>query len=740
MKSFLLLSLFSFSFLFSFGQQNKIDSLNGLLKADKDDTTKVKHLLSLSKLYEKRAEYEKGLSCGNAALQLSNTISGKKGRGWPDGIAQANNVIGHLYQDQGKYDSALEHHFAAVKISEESGNEKELATAYDDIGLTYGEQGDNEKALEKYAVSLKIRIRIGDKEGIAQSYNNIGVIYQEQGMYDKALENAFAALKIHEETGNKNGIALSYNNIGIIYDYQGKNDKALENYSSSLRIMKEIGSKRGISMCYNNIGIICLNLGQYDKALESYTFALHMKEEIGDKKGIAHAYINIGTVYEKEGKIDKALDNYVRAQKITREIGDKESVAVGYNNIGIVYLKQNKIAEAKNQLQQGLDIAKQIGSKEWTREIYKALSLCDSASGDWKGAYQYQKLYKLYNDSVFNTESSKKTAEMNARYAGEKKESQIKLLQKDKEKQAVLSAEERKRQFLIIYTVAAVLLLVAIFAFVMFNRFRITQKQKRIIERQKEQVEEHRKEIIDSITYAKRLQQAILPSLEQIKGYFPQSFLLYKPKDIVAGDFYWMEHLDNVTYIAAADCTGHGVPGAMVSIVCSNALNRSVKEFNRRDTGMILDKTRELVLETFAKSSSGVKDGMDISLLAVDRLHGKVFWSGANNQLWYIENGELKEVTANKQPIGQVDNPKPFTTHTIELVAGSTFYLMTDGYPDQFGGPKGKKYKYKPLQELLLANCALTPEQQHVLLSTSFQEWKGNLEQVDDVTIIGICI
>jgi serine phosphatase RsbU (regulator of sigma subunit) len=178
----------------------------------------------------------------------------------------------------------------------------------------------------------------------------------------------------------------------------------------------------------------------------------------------------------------------------------------------------------------------------------------------------------------------------------------------------------------------------------------------------------------------------------------------------------------------------------MVSVVCSNALNRSVNEFGLRKTGEILDKTRELVLDTFSKGSSDVKDGMDISLLSVNMMDKKIEWSGANNQLWYISNNTLKEITADKQAIGKTDNPKPFTTHNIEFNKGDIFYLMTDGYPDQFGGPKGKKFKYKQLQEILIANSSLELKQQQQILDEKFKEWVGNLEQVDDVSIIGIKI
>jgi len=262
--------------------------------------------------------------------------------------------------------------------------------------------------------------------------------------------------------------------------------------------------------------------------------------------------------------------------------------------------------------------------------------------------------------------------------------------------------------------------------------------QKELVEKQKELVEEKNKDILDSIAYAKRLQDAILPPLSIIRQFFPESFVLYKPKDIVAGDFYWMERQGDNILIAAADCTGHGVPGALVSVICSNALNRTVKEFNITETGRILDKVRELVLETFEKSESNVRDGMDISLCCLNTRTSEIQWSGAYNSLWYIHKGEMHEVPADKQPIGKVDKPQPFNTHNLNLQKGDTLYLFTDGYADQFGGPKDKKFSYKQLEGLLMENSGKAMEEQKKILDGIFNEWKGRLEQVDDILVIGI--
>jgi serine phosphatase RsbU (regulator of sigma subunit) len=284
--------------------------------------------------------------------------------------------------------------------------------------------------------------------------------------------------------------------------------------------------------------------------------------------------------------------------------------------------------------------------------------------------------------------------------------------------------------------------LTIVFLSLMFKRVKKTKQQvvdkNREIELQKRLIEEHQKETIDSITYAKRIQDAILPPENLIKATLPDTFVLYKPKDIVAGDFYWIAQIQDTILIAAADCTGHGVPGAMVSVICSNALNRAVKEFHFSDTGAILDKVTDLVIETFEKSDAEVKDGMDISMLSINKVTRQIQWSGANNPLWYFENAELKEITADKQPIGKSSHRNPFTTHTIAYKPGITFYLFTDGYADQFGGPKGKKFKYKQFQGTLSSILDKDLPGQWKALDVAFENWKGALDQVDDVCVIGI--
>lgn len=270
----------------------------------------------------------------------------------------------------------------------------------------------------------------------------------------------------------------------------------------------------------------------------------------------------------------------------------------------------------------------------------------------------------------------------------------------------------------------------------------INERFQQLLASKNEEIAFKNREIIDSINYAKRIQEAILLPLHLVKNHLPDSFVVFKPKDIVAGDFYWIEEADGKTIFAVADCTGHGVPGAMVSVVCHNALNSSLREFDLTEPGKMLDKTRDLVISQFSKSRQDVKDGMDISLGTLSYETGKLEWAGANNPLWILRKNsrEIEEIKPDKQPVGKGNETHRFTTHTFQLNKGDQIYIFSDGFADQFGGERGKKYKYKPFKDLLLANAHKSMEEQKQLILNEFDVWKRDLEQVDDVCILGVRI
>ncbi|MDP2387828.1 MAG: tetratricopeptide repeat protein [Bacteroidota bacterium] len=604
----------------------------------------------------------------------------------------------------------------------------------------------------------------------AAAQNNQGWLSNHKGDVTKALEYYHESLKIYDRLGAKNQVATLYNNIAHIWHSQAEYDKSIEYYNKSLKLYEDANDKKGVAFGLNNIAAVYKKKGELNKALEYCYKSLKMMEELKDKKGIATLYTNIGTLLVKNNEIDKGFDYLNKSLALKKELNDQEGYALSLNIIGNIYFTIGKTDKALEFGVQALKLNQQLGYPDHIRRSAELLKRVYEKQSNYKKALEMHELYVLMKDSVNNEETRKASIKNQLKYEYEKKAAadsvkagEEKKIQDAKLAESNAKLKQERTQRIALY---GGLTLVLIFSGFMFNRFKVTQKQKNIIEKQKVLVEEQKhivdekqKEILDSINYAKRLQEAILPPLSLWKKNLPDSFILYKPKDIVAGDFYWMHTIENendsLIILAAADCTGHGVPGAMVSVVCSNALNRTVKEFGITDPGQILNKVRELVIETFEKSESEVKDGMDISLCSFKKVGNdftELFWAGANNPLWIVRHSNEKEtgieqITPDKMPIGKYAEEKSFTTHKVEIKKGDCFYMFTDGYADQFGGPKGKKLKYKAMDELIVKNCSKKMEEQEKLLSNYFEEWKAwpipggrkqVLEQIDDVCVIGI--
>ena len=601
---------------------------------------------------------------------------------------------------------------------------------------------------------------------------NIGNTYRELTFLSKAMEYYQMSMVKAEEIQDKLGMAIAFLSFGTIYTDRSDNSKAMDNMQKGLKLFKELHEDRGIGICLNNIGTIYQNQSNYAKALEYYQKSLIIQQARKDTFEIMTCLNNIGFSYQNLNNVEESTEYFNRGLVYAIALKDIDGNIRSLEGIGDILYSTDKFNEAEQRYKEALKLSIESDNKAMQALILKSLKNVFEKEGRYKEALAAFDKHIILQDSLFTEKQIAEIAKQEANYEFNKKEVILKAEQKKKD---ALAEAESKKQKIVIGAVIIGLLLVVVFAGFVFRSLRITQRQKTVIELQKGEVDkqreladsrriiaeeqrhvieiqktevelqkklvdEHQKEIVDSITYAKRLQQAILPPISMIRQALPQSFVLYRPKDIVAGDFYWMHIYKDTILIAAADCTGHGVSGALLSIVCSNALNRTVNEFGLTDTGKILDKVTELVLETFEASGEEIKDGMDISLLSINRTTKQIQWSGANNPLWYIHNNELIHITANKQPIGKHDNPKPFTSHSIAYEPDTTFYLFTDGYADQFGGAKGKKFKYKQLEEKLVAISGRASEDQQKILDDTFAEWKGNLEQVDDVCIIGIKI
>ena len=621
------------------------------------------------------------------------------------------------------------------------------AAAINNVGYVYGNYGDMQKQLEYFEKSLKINEELGDKKGLAGAFNSVGYAHKLLGNLKKAIEYYGKSIKIRDEIGDKKGVSSSYLNIGSLYESQGEIDKALEYYQKTLKIQEELNDSYLKAIALNNIGYIYFQKKEYEKAFEYNFQSLKIRLEIQDKKGIANSYHNISLAFKETGKLDSALIYYQLSLEMKEQQRDLFGIPPTLTNIGYVWYELGNFQKAKQFGLRSYEIAKKTNVPHSVMKSAMLLQKIYFKEKNYIKAYELITTYYQIRDSMVNDENKKAALKQNMQYEYDKKaasdsvafekEKQIKEVEIAKQK--VELKAKRNQQF----GLYGGLLLVLLFAGFMYNRFKITQKQKLVIEEQKAVVEsshnlleEKNKEITDSIKYAKRIQSAILPPTKLVKEYLPQSFILYKPKDIVAGDFYWMEHKNGKILFAAADCTGHGVPGAMVSVVCNNGLNRSVREHGLTDPAEILNKTREIVIQEFEKSDEEVKDGMDIAVCSLSG--NQLQYAGANNPLWIIRNDELLETKADKQPIGKYADLNPFTTHTFELQPNDSIYIFTDGFHDQFGGDKGKKFKASQMKELILSIQDKNMDEQKLIINNTFETWKGALEQVDDVCVIGI--
>lgn len=600
------------------------------------------------------------------------------------------------------------------------------------------------KNRHNHAFTLLTDIRshaIETKNKLAEAYSDLGFgkYYLFQNDLKKAIDLSFHALQIFEEINLKKGVAASYYQISNI-NYQLKNNsKAIEFANKCISLSLKEGFMQSLSNSYNCLGNIYSNGTNDDIALEYYQRALKINKENGYLIETPSVLMNIGTIYSEKNKLVLAEKYYKEALEQNTLAGNKKGASMCYINIGNVNFNSGNYKAADKNYTEAL---KYLSDNDLLikENIYYNLGEVNYKLGNKDKAFAYQDSCMSAKDSLYNRESIKSLNEMQTMYESEQKERENVMLRKQQETERAMTTEKEKKQNVITYSITLGLIIVLAFSFFISNRLKVARQQKRIIESQKQIVDEKQKEILDSIHYAQRIQNAILAKEEDIKINFPESFLFYKPKDIVAGDFYFYESTATHVFYAAADCTGHGVPGALVSIVCSNALSRCVLEFDLNDPGKILDKARELVLETFKKSGQDVKDGMDISFLVKEKKTGKIKWAGANNPLWKLNSnsGQMEEIKANKQPIGLSDDPKPFTTHEIKMDKNDSLYLFTDGLPDQFGGPKGKKYKYKRLQEQLIACSGNTTKLQKEHIQNDLRNWMGSNEQVDDILLIGI--
>jgi tetratricopeptide (TPR) repeat protein len=730
-------------------QTQKMDSLLARLNAATSDTSRLQLYLKLSNecVIDDNLKYaEPAVKLADKLLAQTKDSTERKKILRQKASAFKYCSVYYQHKEGSASSSKLDYLQKSFLASQEASDPESITDALLSLGDCYFFRGDILKKLECLQKGFSLTKQMNFKRGESRFIMQIGFLYADQNDTVQALNYLEKGMNLEKEIGDSTRLSRGYFITGNFYAKMRRFNQALEFYAKAVQRYESSKDTGALINLYQRTADSYIEKQDLSNALKYTEKTFALAETVHNLPGVFFAYITFGNIYRRQGDFEKAVEFHQKANQFATKVHAEEGIAVacGYLAKDYFLLKDYKTAKKNSDL--SLELTKKTGAVQQVFETESLAYKIDSAAGNFKDAFSHYQQYFALKDQL-NTEAIHKAA-TRERFQTES-EKQKASFKAEQDKKDVIAAEEKKRQQLFTFAVAGALLLVLAFSTLLYKRFRLTSRQKLIIEiksreteMQKQLIEEKQHEIIDSITYAKRLQQAILPSVEAVKEQFPDSFVYYQPKDIVAGDFYWMHSTPEAVYLAAADCTGHGVPGSMVSVVCSNALNRAVNEFKLTDTGNILDKTRELVIETFEKSDSEVNDGMDISLLKVSRVPNEskeihITWSGANNSLWYVLNNELTEVKANKQPIGKYREPKPFTTNTIILRSPVSVYLFSDGYADQFS-PGDKKLMKKKFKDIILSLQNLTMNEQMQHLDAFHTGWKGVMEQTDDVLVIGV--
>ena len=453
----------------------------------------------------------------------------------------------------------------------------------------------------------------------------------------------------------------------------------------------------------------------------------------------------MGDLLVEQNRLREALVNFNRAMEIDRMSGEQYNLALCYSGLAEVALKQKDYKKSVEHGLKSYEIGKSLTAPGICSDAAEVIYKAYFGAADYKNAFIYLKLQKELHDSTRNLSQLKQQTQLEFNFVNALKEKQDSILRAEKQHQRdlVQAAKSRQQEALVVAGVIAVITSVLIII-VIFRSYRKERNSRQIINQQKILVEEKNKEILDSINYAKKIQEAIIPSTIEMSNVFPQHFVMLLPRDIVSGDFYWIGSKLNYVFVAVADCTGHGVPGGFMSMLGTALLNEIINEKEIYEPADILDLLKFKIIMALRQSENvnEAKDGMDIALCRIEKTTHELTFAGANNSMHLIRKGKLIELKGDKQPIGisHFNTTQQFIQQTLNLQKGDLIYLFTDGYPDQFGGDQGKKFKYKKLEELLLSIHEKEMYEQLRLLEKVHRDWKGNLDQVDDICILGIKI
>jgi len=698
------------------------------------DTTRIAILIQLCKgqIYETNDMDQ--LDFYNAQLYpLAQQLNSRRG------LAYANLYKGIRCKIRTDYPQAQIHLNQALAIFKSINEKSGVAGCYINLGLVEDRLGNYKKAIEYASEAAKIRKELGDPRGTASALNNLAISYGNLGDFPKSLSSYFKSLELRESIHDKLGMSVSYLNIGDSYNIQGKFEESEKFLLKALPLKIELGDKEGEAYVYANLASIATSRKNYKEALVLHLKALKLREEMGDKQNTNQTYVFIGKNYFDQRKYNEALSYYLKARASSKQLGDKVNLIEGATGAGKCYEEKKDYRQALINYQEALRIAKEINYRPGLSEVLNNMASVQERLQNYKEALSYQRAFTQLKDSMLNEASFKQAAELNTHYETDKKEKEILLLTKDQQ----LKDKTLKQQRLVRIGLISGLGLLFILSFLLFNRYQYKQKANLVLKKQKNEISEKNMQIIDSIDYAKNIQEAILPDQGKLLTFLTDFFILYKPKAIVSGDFYWVGKKDDKIICAVADCTGHGVPGAFMSLLGHNILENVVQRTTSINPGAILTTLNEEIVARFSKGKEKetVKHGMDIAIISFDTKKQQLEYAGARNSLYLIRNEALIELKADKISTGVVQADKTtvhYTNHLQEIRKGDMIYMFSDGFPDQKGGAEKKKFYYQPFKDLLTATSKDPVEEQKQKLDKAIINWMGEIEQVDDILVMGI--
>ncbi len=641
----------------------------------------------------------------------------------------------------GEKTEAIKYFKLSVSILQAKGKRKKAVNGYSNLIAIYQDFNSIDTCELFFKKAISIADTIEDCKVIARLYTNMSALYDKSHKFQISISYLLIALKYADRCdANKTQILL---NIGKEYMNTNNYEKAGKYLKDGYLNAYKIGSPDYIIDAAADYALFYQNTNRFSGSLIILDTAIKFIDTVNYIQSSAKLCRSLAWSYVELENFTKATYYADMNVRLCYQMEDDNSLAEALDYRGYIYFKQKKYDAAIKIYLQGLDLAKKVNNEIFIKNFYQSLYRAYDKSKNYEKAIYYSKLYIELNDSISSYVNSAINSEMETKYNSEKKEAEIKLLNQQS-KYSALELSKSKQQKILLSL--ALLLTAVILVFVIYNYFQkrkaniLINKQKEELQIQKNLVEEHQKETIDSINYAKKIQYALLAHDDLLKKNLLDYFVLFNPKDIVSGDFYWATEHNDKFYLACCDSTGHGVPGAFMSLLNIGFLSEAIKEKNILLPNEVLNYVRKRLIESIG--NDGQQDGMDAILICIEKVDGekKVTYSAANNKPMLITDNQIVEYPADKMPVGKGERTESFTNHQLHVKAGDMLYLYTDGYADQFGGPKGKKFKYKQLNAMLLENSTKDINVQSELLVNEFDLWKGDLEQVDDVCVIGIRI